>query len=207
MAGTNTITNLAAQVADATDIRDIRPPVEIPSYWIWLWVFLGVIVVAALAFWIWYAMRRRRNEAPITPPVPAHVLARQRLEAALDLIQQPKPFIITVSDTLRTYLEDAFRLRAPEQTTEEFLIELQHSARLSEGQKTSLGDFLQSCDMVKFAKYEPRQSELRELHAYALELVAQTEPRMPASEPSPGDTVQANSAEHVGQSSFVNRKS
>ena len=181
MAATNTITNLAAQVAGATDIRDIRPLVEIPNHWIWLWVTLGVLVVAALVWWIMKVNRKHRTGLPSTPPVPAHMLARRRLEEALALIREPKPFIIAVSDTLRAYLEDAFQLRAPEQTTEEFLIELQHSALLSEAQKTSLGDFLQSCDMVKFARYEPRESELRELHDYAVELVAQTEP---APEPS-----------------------
>lgn len=180
MTATNTITNLAAQVAEATDIRDIRPPVGIPNYWIWLWICLGGLVLAAAAFWLWRRSRTRRAEIPANPPLPAHVLARQRLQEALALLQQPKPFIIAVSDTLRSYLEDAFQMRAPEQTTEEFLVELQHSHLLSQGQKHSLGDFLQSCDLVKFAKYEPRESELRELHGYALELVAQTEPQVPA---------------------------
>lgn len=177
MAATNIITNLAASAADAADIRDIRPLVEIPNYWIWLWIGLGLLALAALTFWIWKFLRKRQAEAPPAPPVPAHVLARQRLDEALVLIGQPKPFIIAVSDTLRWYLEDAFQLRAPEQTTEEFLVELRHSPLLNDPQKTSLGDFLQSCDLVKFAKYEPREVELRELHADALELVAETEPQ------------------------------
>lgn len=201
MAATNTITNLAAQVAEASDIRDIRPLVAIPNYWIWVWVLLGSLAVAALAWWLIKASRKRRTRFPSTPTVPAHALARQRLEAALALIHEPKPFIIAVSDTLRSYLEDAFRLRAPEQTTEEFLIELQHSTLLSEAQKTSLGDFLQSCDMVKFARYEPRESELRELHDYAVELVAQTEP-----EPEPTQNAVAP-GDNSGASPIVNRKS
>jgi len=44
-------------------------------------------------------------------------------------------------------------------------------------QKESLGGFLESCDLVKFAKYEPREPELRELHGSALRLVEETEPR------------------------------
>jgi len=182
MAATNTITNLAARVAQATDIHDIRPLADIPNYWIWLWAFLLALAVLGAAIWIWKAVKKRQAETPTAPPIPAHILARQRLEQALDLIHQPKSFIIAVSDTLRSYLEGAFELRAPEQTTEEFLIELQHSSLVSDDQKASLGDFLQSCDMVKFAKYEPRESELRELHAYAVELVAQTEPAAPSTE-------------------------
>ena len=44
-------------------------------------------------------------------------------------------------------------------------------------QKESLGGFLASCDLVKFAKYEPGEKELRELHSSALRLVEETEPK------------------------------
>ncbi|MGH7976212.1 MAG: hypothetical protein ACREDS_02470 [Limisphaerales bacterium] len=44
-------------------------------------------------------------------------------------------------------------------------------------QKESLGKFLESCDLVKFAKYEPGENELRELHSSALQLVEETEPK------------------------------
>jgi hypothetical protein len=35
---------------------------------------------------------------------------------------------------------------------------------------------LESCDLVKFAKYEPGESELQELHHSAVKLVEETEP-------------------------------
>ena len=38
-------------------------------------------------------------------------------------------------------------------------------------------EFLESCDLVKFAKYEPGEPELRELHSSALRLVEETEPK------------------------------
>ena len=49
-----------------------------------------------------------------------------------------------------------------------------------EQQKESLGEFLQQCDLVKFAKYEPGEPEMRELHGAALRLVEETEPVEPA---------------------------
>jgi len=84
-----------------------------------------------------------------------------------------------VSDTIRTYLEERFDLRAPERTTEEFLFELQSSMALLPPQKETLGDFLARCDLVKFARYEPVQSELEELHRCAERLVNETEPPAP----------------------------
>lgn len=203
MGATNTITNLAAQVAEATDIRDIRPLVGIPNPWVWLWVALGVVAVAAGTFWLWKWIQKRNAQVSAIPPVPAHVLARQRLQEALALIGQPKLFVIAVSDALRAYLEAELQLRAPERTTEEFLLDLQHSHRLSEGQKSSLGDFLQSCDLVKFARYEPREGELRELHSYALELVAQTEPPPTAAPDSPAGTENPEAAPVLASSSVT----
>lgn len=184
------MTNAAAQ---ANDIRDIKPPVEIPSGWEWLCWTLGVLVVAALLFAAWRWWQKRRLQIPVEPPVPAHIRAKQMLEKALALISQPKPFCTLVSDTIRVYLEERFNFRAPERTTEEFLHELRGTDLLVPDQKESLGRFLESCDLVKFAKYEPVEPELRDLHGSALRLVEETEPQpMPVT---------------AGEEQIVNRKS
>jgi hypothetical protein len=161
----------------ADGLRDIAPPIEIPSAYEWLWWTLGAIALVTAAILLARWLRRRQQQALIVPPIPAHIRARQKLEAALSLIAQPKPFCIAVSDTLRAYLEDRFTFHAPERTTEEFLYELQATTLLTTAQKASLGDFLTNCDLVKFAKYEPGETELRELHGSALRLVEETEPR------------------------------
>lgn len=161
-------------------LRDIRPPVEIPSGWEWLWWTLAALAAAAAGFLLWRLWRRRKTLVPPAPPVPAHIRARQQLEAALALLAQPYPFCTAVSDTIRVYLEARFDFHAPERTTEEFLHELRGTNRLLADQKRSLGDFLSRCDLVKFAKYEPAEPELRDLHASAVRLVDETEP-----EPAP----------------------
>ena len=176
------ITNATAQTAAATDIRGLKPPVEISSGWEWLGWTLGVLAVAALLFAAWRWWRKRRSHIPVPPPVPAHVRAKEMLEQALALMAHPKPFCTLVSDTIRTYLEERFDFHAPERTTEEFLHELRGTDLLAPEQKESLGKFLESCDLVKFAKYEPGELELRGLHGSALGLVEETEPRpLPAT--------------------------
>src|SRR5208282_6697453 len=107
---------------------------------------------------------------------PPHVRARRALDAALVLISEPKPFSTAVSGAIRAYLEERFDFHAPDRTTEEFLHELQGTNLLTTEQKLSLGDFLVNCDLIKFAKYEPTEVELRALHAAALKLVNETEP-------------------------------
>ena len=167
-----------------SDIRDIKPPIEIYGGWEWLWWVLGVLVLAAvlLAVLLFFLLRKKPKAVP--PMLPAHIRAKEKLDEALALIAQPKPFVIAVSDTARTYLEERFDFRAPERTTEEFLRELSGTDLLATEQKESLGNFLASCDLVKFAKYEPREPELRGLHGAAVKLVEETEPKAETGAPA-----------------------
>jgi hypothetical protein len=173
------ITNTTAQAASvANDIRDIQPPIEIPTGWEWLWWVLAALAIIVVAIIVWRWWQKRRAQVVFVPPVPAHIRAKQKLDEALALIAQPKPFVIAVSDTARAYLEERFNFRAPERTTEEFLRELSGTDLLAAEQKDSLGNFLESCDLVKFAKYEPGENELRGLHGSAVKLVEETEPQI-----------------------------
>ena len=172
---TNTAPMAPAPTASAfTDIRDIKPPIYIPNEWAWLWWGCGVLAVAVVVLLLWLWWRRRKNNLPVAPPVPAYVRARQRLRQALQLLAQPKPFCVAVSGAARTYLEERFDFHAPERTTEEFLRELSATELLAKPQKESLGRFLESCDLVKFARYEPGETELRELYGSAMRLVDET---------------------------------
>jgi hypothetical protein len=171
----NSVLNAAAD-AGAGALHDIKPPVELPDPW--KWVMLGAaVLVAAIAGWLlWRYWQKRQRAIPPIPIVPAHVRARTKLEEALALISQPREFCTLVSDTIRGYLEERFSFRAPERTTEEFLYELRETNLLTSDQKDGLGDFLKQCDLVKFARYEPGEPELRDLHGSALRLVEETEP-------------------------------
>jgi len=158
-------------------IRDIKAPVEIPDYWIWLWIAVALIALAVIGFLLWKFWLKKRFEPLPPPPIPPHVRARRRLKEAMAHISDPKLFVSAVSDAVRFYLEESFSLRAPERTTEEFLYELQSSKKLGDSVTTTLGEFLSRCDMVKFAKYEPAQTELEELHSAAMRIIEETEPR------------------------------
>jgi hypothetical protein len=171
------MTNVSSQAAAAQDtLRDIKPPVEIINVWLWLVIGAVALTLVAVVVGLLLYFLLRKKPVVVPPPVPPHVRAKQKLKEALEFIAQPKPFCILVSDTLRFYLEERFKFHAPERTTEEFLHELQATDRLLPDQKESLGEFLKRCDLVKFARYEPREAELRELHDSAVRLVEETEP-------------------------------
>jgi hypothetical protein len=199
-------------LTNADDLRDIHPPIVIPSLWIWVWIAVAFCVtLAALAF-VWYFWRNRRQAPPPLPVVPAHIRARQKLDEALAHIAQAKIFCTMVSDTIRMYLEERFDFHAPERTTEEFLYELRGTNLLLPDQKESLGEFLKRCDLVKFARYEPGQPELRDLRESALRLVDETEPQPePAAtaEPPTGKPPVLRNSDRIGtkdgQSAIANQ--
>jgi len=162
-----------ATASATNDIRGLKDPVAISQGLGWLWASL--LVLAALIALLLLRKKFFRAKAAGAPVVPPHIRAKRRLQAALAHIDDPRLFCFEVSETVRVYLEERFQLRAPERTTEEFLTELQTSNALNREQKQSLAEFLQSCDLVKFARFEPTESALRELHDAALRLVDETQ--------------------------------
>ncbi len=161
-------------------LHDIRDPVTIQTLATWLVRILVILILGALLWWAWNRWRRRRPTIAAPAPPPPDARALKRLTEALQWIEQPERFCTTVSEILRTYLEERFGLRAPERTTEEFLFELQNSISLDLKHKQVLGDFLTRCDLVKFARAEPGRTELEDLHAAAVRLVEESAHRVAA---------------------------
>ena len=170
------------------DIRALKPPVEIPSGWLWFWIALAVIVLVVVGWLVWRSWRKKKATPKPEIIIPPHQRARKKLAEALELIGQPRPFCIAVSDTIRVYLEERFEFHAPDRTTEEFLHELRATMLLTIDQKGSLEAFLSVCDMVKFARYEPGPKELQVLHESATRLIDETEPQ-PDPVGAPGASV------------------
>ncbi len=181
-----TVQIIAGPGAGATnELRPLKPLADIPiGPWPWI---AGIIAVAAMVLLWWWLRRNAGRSLPANPEpiIPPHVRARQRLEQALGLLSDPRLFCIAVSDATRLYLEERFDLHAPERTTEEFLYELQRTHHLTAGQKETLAQFLERCDLVKFARFEPAEIELRGLHRIAERLVDETEPAVVEQSPSP----------------------
>jgi len=145
------------------DIKDVKPPMGLPDLW-WLWLLLG-LMAAAVGIYFWLR-RKKLPPEPLKPQVselPPWEKAYQQLEALRgdNLLDQGlfKEFFTRVADIARHYMEGRFNIRAPHMSTEEFLYYLGISGHLNDTQKTALTEFLNSCDMVKFAKYAPTITE------------------------------------------------
>ncbi len=163
------------------DIRTIKGPVRIPSSYAWLLWLLLVLSAVAAAWCAWRKWKKSRTSTPkLAPAIPPHRRAKDRLRNVNELISDPYAYCSLISDVVRSYLEERFDLHAPERTTEEFLAEMRSTTLLHPDHKALLEEFLSRCDLVKFARFEPTQDELKALLDSALRFIDETAP-LPAN--------------------------
>jgi len=175
------------------DIRDIKPPEELPGGRAWIgWLLVGLILASA-GLWLLRFLRRRRlfrdlKEIPYQgPPRPADRIALEELDriAALQLLGKGliKELYIQVSDVIRRYIERRYAIGAMELTTWELIEELERTA-VPRDHREIFQSFLQECDLVKFAKHIPPTEVRDTLLQRARQLVLSTRipPRPPLSE-------------------------
>ncbi len=169
---------LGEQRADLK-ISDIAGVVDIPKQasYMWIWILSVAVIVVAAGGAIFYFKRKRVKEL-VRIFRPAHEIAYERLRVLVrqNLVEagKIKEFYEGISDILRHYIEHRFDLRAPERTTEEFLSEIQYSTLLSISDKESLGEFLNHCDMVKFAKYNPTNEQIQAMFDLVKKFIEKT---------------------------------
>ena len=73
----------------------------------------------------------------------------------------PYQFSIRVSDILRRYVTEQHGLPVTRQTSVEFLNALAKTPQFSSDEKLLLEDFLNRCDLIKFARHEATSADSR----------------------------------------------
>ena len=164
----------------AEDIRDVKPPVDFPPSFFFLYFLLAIVALAAVIGLFYFLKTRFKKPRPMItpPPKPPHETAYERLqelkEQNLPSQGRFKEYYTILADIIRRYIEDRFGIRAPEMTTQEFLDSLRASEELTPEHKNLLKGFLNSCDMVKFAKYGPTFPETEESFQHASKFIDET---------------------------------
>ena len=144
------------------------------GWWVRWWpVVLALALVAGAGVWA-YALWQRRAVERVR--LTAHERALGRLRA-LEARGFPRgaeadAWYVELSDIVRRYVEDRYAVRAPELTTEEFLVEAGRS--FSGPHRDLLGAFLERCDRVKFARYSPDRQESRDAWSAARQFLDET---------------------------------
>ncbi len=166
---------------DDHELSDIAPVLDIPENYFFLWLAAGVVIFSALLFAFYWMRIRKPVEAPPSPPQPPHVIAGRALDELLaeNLAEQgqSKEFYERISHILRVYIENRFGLKAVEQTTEEFFYGLKTSSLFLSDQKRLLKKFLDHCDLVKFAEYQPGRAETEKTILFCRKFIQETSRR------------------------------
>ena len=73
-----------------------------------------------------------------------------------------KEFYLRLTGIVRQYVEDTTGIRAPEQTTEEFLRDMRSRQAFPPERSVRLAEFLEAADLIKYAGQQPQEGQIEE---------------------------------------------
>src|SRR5690554_5601527 len=152
------------------DIKDVSTSNQKSSNNWWFWLIIGLPL---LGFGIWFYLRWKNNKNSnskdpevIYTPIEKATIGLKNLEEK-QLIEKGavKDYYSELTDITRTYLEEAVKFPAMENTTAELVDNLRKTAikrklAFSEEMIVSLEKVLKQADLVKFAKSKPLEFEI-----------------------------------------------
>ena len=161
--------------SSSTKTQDLKPPFAEAFNWKWYskyfyWGFsLLVIIILIILITIYFTKKNKivvlKSEKP---KIPAHIIALQSLEKIKNeqiwKEEKTKEYYSSISDTIRLYIEERFKVNALESTTAE-IMKAFRSQVVDKESKDKLQQLLMLSDLVKFAKQFPIISE----HTFTLQ--------------------------------------
>ncbi len=174
---TVTIEEVPPGPKDKGDIRGIKGVIGPTAWSPWWWALLAAVVVGAAAY-AWIKRKKMIQGPPPPPPVPADVAAMEKLQKLAEtdwlVSGKTKEYYSAVSDILREYIEKGFQTMALERTTNEILRDLRKRPDFSTERLAELRELLDTCDLVKFAKFRPDAAEGTAAHVAGVKFVEET---------------------------------
>ncbi|MBC8353628.1 MAG: hypothetical protein H8E66_16640 [Planctomycetes bacterium] len=174
----NVLSVVASEAPSLNDLEGFAAPVDLPPSRAWIAWAIGasvvLLLVGAAATWL---LIRRKTMVPVEQLTPRELASRELEQLWRDVANREdvKVFYVRLTAIVRTYIEGTTGVNAPEQTTEEFLREIGASERFSREERQRLKDFLESADLVKFARFQPKSSDVDESYHRARRFVGLTQ--------------------------------
>ena len=135
---------------------------------------VGALALAILVVYLIVRSRRNKTGAVVVQRTPEEI-AHEELAALLseNLTGKGlfKEFYVRLTGIVRRYIERTTGIRAPEQTTEEFLRDMRARQQFPFDRSQQLAYFLEAADMVKYAAMQPGERQVEEAVARAQEFV------------------------------------
>jgi hypothetical protein len=159
----NVTSELATGAPSLGTLEPMLPPRPMPRPFALGWP-IAVVVASLLAILGVVAVSRRKRR----PIQPRRQTPQEIAQAALALLIAEnlpgrglvKEFYLRLTGIVRQYVEDTTGIRAPEQTTEEFLHAMRAGAVFPRERSARLAEFLEAADLVKYAAQQPEFSQI-----------------------------------------------
>ncbi len=135
----------------------------------------GIVVIALILFLL---LRRKRTNIKIISSWEKAIVSLNQLKGDYQSgVLNPLKCISLLTDIVRDYLEERFRIHAPKQTTYEFLSSMENpNSPLNNKDRNFLREFMVSADMIKFAKYDAGKDMIESSMNRAVQLVTESIP-------------------------------
>lgn len=177
---------------DDGELRDIKSQADLSVPPLWPWILGGALLVAAAGVGV-YILAARRSGAGLGPASildtrPAYQVALEDLDMieGMDLPGQGdfKGHYSLVSECVRRYLEDGFKVPSLDHTTDEIRLGLLDSP-IGADDSGNVVEMMLEANFVKFARFRPAVEDGREFTVRARDFVLETRPaptpELPAS--------------------------
>ncbi len=156
---------VGSQIADIkkAHLRDISGVIALKKDY-FMWYVTGFIISIVLAvlicIFVIKILKKRARYRAICLPFFTALKSLQKLETSGSIEKGLNNIVCTgASDILRNYIEARFSIVASKCTTEEFLTKISDHSLLINNYSGMLKEFLEKCDVVKFAKYDASMEE------------------------------------------------
>ena len=170
----NVTSELGDAVPSLAELEPMFPPRPLDESSSWWWALLALPLAGLIGLVVW---RRRRiagdvvEQKVLSPAEIARAALAQLLAENLPSQGRVQEFYLRLTGIVRQYIEGTTGVRAPEQTTEEFLRAMRSRQLFGVEQSMRLQDFLEAADMVKYAGQEPTSEQIELSIARAREFV------------------------------------
>lgn len=168
---------LAPPLEEEAQLRDIHGPLPLPEERNYLLLVVGLLLLLLVSAAVLWFLRLRKEKVSLSF---AHETALEDLLRVRTLMTPDQALLYAdeLSDILRRYIEERFRIHSTRQTTKEFLSCLTESpgraATLLEEHSDSLKECLGQCDMAKFARCTPDRSSMEKMEKAVQKFIEST---------------------------------
>ncbi len=134
--------------------------VEVKPNYLLIALVIALVIFSAIILYFVFFKKKQKQKPAVVPLIAARSLYETAIEQ-LNLLQKQNPsstiFYTKMDEICRTFLQHQLNIRALQSTSDELMLQLNHY--LQNDERTQFYQLLRLMNAVKFAKYQPDESQ------------------------------------------------